>query len=368
MDTARQQSRKLEHIEHALKTGDGPNEAGFSDIHLVHDCLAGLALADIDLKTEVAGIKLLNPVIINALTGGDEAVSEINRRLALAAKLTGSAMAIGSQHVAVKNPSLRKSFTVVRENNPDGVIFANIGAYAAPKDAQTAIDMLGAQALQIHLNIGQELAMQEGDRDFRNYLENIKRIVSAVDVPVIVKETGCGIAVEAASKLIAAGVRAIDVSGSGGTNFIAIEYLRKAVAADSGMLSWGLSTAASTLEIAGICRNRASMVVSGGVRSALDIVKALACGGQAVGMAAPFLRLTKKRVGEKAVVTAITELLKDVAMFTLMTGAANISQLQEKPIVVTGKTREWLCARGITVDHLGYARGDQLKQIVRKDV
>lgn len=51
---------------------------------------------------------------------------------------------------------------------------------------------LKADALQIHLNVAQEAAMPEGDRDFI-WLDRMKAIKDAVDVPIIVKEVGNGL-------------------------------------------------------------------------------------------------------------------------------------------------------------------------------
>ena len=66
--------------------------------------------------------------------------------------------------------------------------------FASVEQAKAAIDMISADALQIHLNPAQELAMEEGDRDFSNCLSHIEAMVQGVGVPVIVKETGCGMA------------------------------------------------------------------------------------------------------------------------------------------------------------------------------
>ena len=150
----------------------------------------------------------------------------MNGHIAEFACLTNTAMAVGSQYAALEDPEVQHSYQIVREKNPDGIIFANLGAHATPMQAQLAVDMIHAQAIQIHLNPAQEFMMAEGDRDFSGYLKNIAKIVESVKVPVIVKEVGCGIAKEQAALLAEVGVKAIDVGGMGGTNFLAIEAAR----------------------------------------------------------------------------------------------------------------------------------------------
>jgi isopentenyl-diphosphate delta-isomerase len=340
------QSRKLEHVECFLRTAGEQPCNGFSDINILHDCLSGYALCAINLETNLRNIRLSHPLIIDALTGGDERVLAINRNLALAAKATGCAMAVGSQYAAIKNPAVRASYEVVRKENPDGVIFANIGAYATPAEARTAVDMLSAQALEVHLNIAQELFMTEGDRDFTGYLENIMRMIDFLSVPVIVKETGCGMSMEAASRLLDAGVEIINVAGVGGTNFLAIEAARAGKTLDAGLCNWGINTAVSTLEVARITDGRADIIVSGGIRTALDMVKALACGGSAVGIAGLFLEILAKQ-GLEALCTKINDLLDECRKIILLTGCASVDALRKKPLVVTGFVRQWLDARGI---------------------
>lgn len=356
-DDVLRQSRKLEHIKHSLATGDGPQSNGFSDVHLVHNSLVKYDFADVKLVTKLDKLELQHPIIINALTGGDNNVLEINKKLALAAKKTQSAMAVGSQYAAINNPAVQDSFTIVRKTNPDGIIFANIGAYASVEEAKTAVAMLDAQALQIHLNLAQELAMQEGDRRFKNWLNNIKDIVEKVNVPVIVKETGCGMAMEQAQELLACGVKIIDVSGAGGSNFIAIETARYANNYED-FSAWGINTAISTLETRQMVGNDVAIVVSGGVRSALDIVKALACGGSAVGIALLFLRILQENSDEDALALKIDALLETSKKLMLLAGCSDVTQLQTKPIIITGFVKEWLEARGIDIARLNNSRGN----------
>lgn len=356
-DDIARQSRKLEHIKYSLVTGDGPQSNGFSDVHLVHNALVKYDLDKVKINTNVGKISLQHPIIINAITGGDDEVLQINRKLALVAKKTNSAMAVGSQYVAIKNPKLADTYNIVRKTNPDGILFANIGAYASVEEAKAVVAMIDAQALQIHLNIGQELAMQEGDRTFTNWLSNIKNIVEKVDVPVIVKETGCGIAMEQAQELLECGVQIVDVSGVGGSNFIAIETARRKDSYEDFSL-WGIKTAISTLETRQMLGKKADIIVSGGIRSAVDIVKALACGGNAVGIALLFLQILQKSQDENVLVAKIDNLLETVKKLILLTGCSSIVELQQKPLIITGFVKEWLEARGIDIAKLNNSRGN----------
>lgn len=349
----RRGSRKTEHIFQCQNLADGPLANGFDDFSLVHNCLPEIAWDEVVLTTRLAGMEMQVPLVIEAMTGGAPDVENINAALAHVALATGCAMAVGSQFAAIEDPALSGTYRVVRDINPHGLIFANIGAYAVPEQAQSAVDMLAADALQVHLNVAQEIFMTEGERDFHGRLENIRRIVESVSVPVIVKEVGCGIAREQIRALLETGIAAVDVGGAGGTNFIAIEAARAAMSFSQAELSWGLPTALSLAEVYDAIGDRMDIVVSGGIRSALDIVKAFALGGSAVGIAAPLLRLVTQH-GEKEASLWIRTLLETVRKFMLLAGAKNIRDLQHKPIVVQGNSRTWLLDRGI--DPYAYAQ------------
>jgi isopentenyl-diphosphate delta-isomerase len=330
------QSRKLEHLKYSLLLEDGPAAAGFTDFHLIHNCLPDLAWRDIDVSTAVAGIPLPQPVIINAITGGAADVTAVNRELAEFARQTGTAIAVGSQYAAIEDKSAAESYKIVRKTNPNGVIFANLGAHAVPDAARYAVEMIGAQAIQIHLNAGQEIIMSEGDRDFCGYLSHIEAIVEKVDVPVIVKEVGCGIGREQAKALVNIGVKAIDVGGTGGTNFLAIEAARGQLKLDAELLAWGIPTAIAAVEAVSVTESAVDVVVSGGVRTPLDVVKSLSIGGAAAGIAGPILKTLRDKDLDGAV-HWYENFILDIKRFMLLVG----------PIIITGFSREWLSARGI---------------------
>ena len=342
------QSRKLDHVRCALELSDGPAKNGFQDVQLLHQCLPDLALAEISLAASVGKQTLPHPLIINALTGGARDVAQLNERLAVLARETQSVLAVGSQYAAVEEPELVETFRVVRRHLPQGAVWANVGAHATPTQAVMAVEMLGAEALQLHLNVAQELFMAEGDRDFRGYRDNIAAICSAVSVPVIVKEVGCGMQREAAEILLNCGAAALDVGGCGGTNFIAIEAQRRNVSLAEDLLSWGIPTACSLLEAGSVVQQQgSSLIASGGVRTALEIVKAVALGADAVALAAPALRMVWSGDLEAAV-GQWQALLMQVRQLLLLSGCSCIEELQKSPVILTGLVESWAEQRGLT--------------------
>lgn len=329
------ESRKIDHIKYALHLDDGPCATGFSDVQVLHRCLPQVDRRKVDLSTSLPGVgTLASPIIINAITGGADGVKRINEKLAVVARETGCAMAVGSQYGAVRRGLHEDTFTIVRRTDPKGVLFANVSALATPDEAQRAVDMLEAQALQIHLNSTQELAMEEGDRDFSHWLEQISEICRSLTVPVIVKETGCGMEREDAKKLLEAGVTIVDTGGAGGTNFPAIEACR--YPEGNGELSrWGIPSALSLCEVAETWGWQQGIIASGGIRSALDVFKAQVLGANAVGMAGNILRSVQER-GTRYTIDWIGRLQEAVKDFYTLTGCTEVGQLRQVRFYVTG--------------------------------
>ncbi|MEC1749833.1 type 2 isopentenyl-diphosphate Delta-isomerase [Bacillus mojavensis] len=336
--------RKREHINHALSTGQ-KRETGLDDITFVHVSLPDLALEQVDISTKIGELSSSSPIFINAMTGGGgELTYEINKALARAAGIAGIPLAVGSQMSALKDPSERYSYEIVRKENPNGLIFANLGSEATAHQAKEAVEMIGADALQIHLNVIQEIVMPEGDRSFSGALSRIGQICSEVKVPVIIKEVGFGMSKESAKKLYEAGAAAVDIGGYGGTNFSKIENLRRKRQI-TFFNSWGISTAASLAEIRSEFPDK-PMIASGGLQNALDAAKAIALGASCIGMAGHFLKaLTEK--GEEGLLEEIQLILEELKMIMTVLGTRTISDLQKAPLVIKGETHHWLTERGI---------------------
>lgn len=330
---SQQAHRKDEHLSLATATYQRAHQYHYFDqVRLIHNALPEMAVKDVDHHVQLAdGLQLEWPFYLEAMTGGSNQAAKVNRTLAQLASKHHLAMATGSLSVALKEPATRPSFTVVREENPDGIVIANLGADASLENAQTAIDILGANALELHLNAAQELVMPEGDRNF-HWLDNIASLVNKLDLPVIVKEVGFGMSRTTIDRLTNAGVQLVNVSGRGGTNFAMIEDQRNHQLDLDDLADWGQTTPESLLETRG---NKATIIASGGITCPLDVVKAGVLGAQAVGVAGYFLNILI-RDGATALDEILTEWQTELPRLLTLLGCRNFRDLQETPFVLQG--------------------------------
>lgn len=300
-------------------------------------------LDEIDLSLNFLDKELQYPLMVNALTGGTTQALAINRSLARMALKYSLPMAVGSQSIALESPEAGPSFSIVRDINPNGIILANMNAATRVEEALEAVRMISADALQLHFNVVQELAMAEGDRNFKGIVDNVRQIVHECPVPVIAKEVGFGFSREAAQCLLEAGIEILDCGGQGGTNFIVIEDQRGGNF--SGELdTWGIPTAISLMEILQLPVKQ--VIASGGIRSALDVTKALTLGADLVGMAAPLLKAFVSG-GLEALDQSLSGFFYRLKSVFLMCGARNLQEIRRKPLIILGETAEYLRLRGI---------------------
>ena len=418
MNNERNSNRKDEHVRISEELR-GIQHNGFDDVRFLHHSFGELACDGVDISTTVTGRAWPVPFYINAMTGGSEMTGKINADLARAAAATGVAMASGSVSVALRDPSLAPTFRVVRENAPEAFLFSNVSPGVTPQQAREAVELLDANALQVHVNPAQELVMPEGDRDFRGWLDRIEEIVEAVGemgVPVVVKEVGFGLSARSISEVAARGVRTVDVSGRGGTNFAAIENQRRSGREYGYLAGWGQSTiecllealhrgagvagSASAgvagavlanssgtvlsgsadgglahgdptstnsslparLESTGIARPFAQpaqlfagqpveVLASGGVRSPMDVVRALALGARAVGVSGHFLHALLED-GLDALIGELEAWKKQVRSLLTLIGAVDLDALRESDLLITGATADFANLRGIDLRSL----------------
>ena len=325
-----QSHRKDEHVSLAEHFYQPQSEAGFQHIRLLPNALPEINQKQVSLNSQMGGIFTDFPFYIEAMTGGSAYTGKLNASLARIAKATHLPMAVGSQSIALREPSLRETFQIVREINSDGLIIANIGANHSPVAAQEAVDMIQADLLEVHVNAIQEMIMPEGDREF-NWLQNIGEIVKHVSVPVIVKEVGFGMTKEAMQSLQAVGVQFINVAGHGGTNFAKIENARRHDKAYDYLQDLGLTTVESLLESQAL-QDSLTIYACGGIRTPLDMVKGFALGTNMIGIAGTVLH-SLLRNGENDTITLITNWQTQLKDLLTIQGAQTIQQLNAKNLI-----------------------------------
>lgn len=340
--TNKREQRKNEHVRLALAQSD-TLQSDFDRIQFVHHAIPEMDVEEVTLLPNFKALQMSHVLYINAMTGGSEWTAKTNEQLAQVAQATQIPMAVGSMHAALKNPAVRHSYAVAREQYPEGQIWANVSADVTLEEAQAAIEMIQANALQIHVNAPQELVMPEGNRQFKHWLTRISEIVKGVKVPVIVKEVGFGMSYDTIQQLIDAGVSFVDISGHGGTNFISIENERRQFKDMDYLKDWGQSTVVSLLEARNLS-SRVHVLASGGIRHPLDAIKALRLGAEAVGMSRPILKMLHEE-GVEATIEYVEEFKTQMAYIMTLLNAKNITALRQAAIVFDPYLKNWIQQR-----------------------
>ncbi|UUV99829.1 type 2 isopentenyl-diphosphate Delta-isomerase [Vagococcus luciliae] len=341
-------NRKDQHIHYAEMQYSQPKSNGLDGVRFVHQSFSEISVKDVSLHTNLDTLKLAVPFFINAMTGGSDKAAIINKNLAYVARETNIAMAVGSISIALNDTTQQESFKIVRKTNPNGVIFANLGAHHSVENAKRAVDLIEANALQLHLNTPQELVMPEGDRDFSSWLKNIESIVNNLNVPVIVKEVGFGMSKETIQQLIDVGVTIIDVAGKGGTNFIEIENQRRELKEYSYLYDWGQTTAESLLE-ARKFSSQAAIVASGGIKTPLDMLKSFGLGAVSTGLSGEFLHLILTK-GTDETIQQIERFKEELTHLMVLVGAKSIATIKDQPLVLDSQLTNWCYQRHLPIN------------------
>lgn len=330
--------RKQEQLDIALSrdVAAGGITAGFEDYYFEHRALPELDLAAVDISSVLFGKTLRAPLLVSPMVGGIEAAHVINRNLAQAAQRLGVAMGVGSQRTGLENEGSAWTYRV-RDVAPDILLFANLGAVQlnygyGVAECRRAVEMLEADALILHLNPLQEALQTGGNANFAGLLEKIAGVCHALTVPVVVKEAGWGISETVARELAGAGVAAIDVAGAGGTSWSEVEKHRARAGRDARVAAsfagWGIP-AAEAVVAAGRGAPGLPLIASGGVRSGLDVAKAIALGADAAGIALPLLRAARQSA--EAVIEALAEIIAGLQLTMFCTGTPDLAALKSSP-------------------------------------
>ena len=333
VDELEGRDRKAEHITLALDRRMQVSGSYFDAWQLEHAALPEIDYADIDVSTAFLGRELRAPLLISCMTGGTDEATRLNRNLARGAEQAGIAIGVGSQRKAIEDPSLADSFRV-RAEAPSVPILANLGAVQLNygfgiDECRAAVEMVEADALVFHLNPLQEAIQPEGQCDFSGLAEKIGEVVDRLEVPVIVKEIGCGLSAATARRLREVGVEVFDTAGVGGTSWARIEAARAGdVAIGELFADWGEPTPLSIRELAAIPGT--TVIGSGGVRNGLDAAKAIAFGADLVGLAQRFLEAADESA--EAVAERAARVVRELEIAMFCCGAGDLEALRRVPL------------------------------------
>ena len=335
--------RKRRHVEACLE-GDvafRTRTTGFERVDLAYRALPETDLASVSTETTFLRRPLAAPLLIGAMTGGAELAATINRNLAVAAQRVGVGMMLGSQRVMLEDDALRSTFAV-RDVAPDVPLLGNLGVAQlnrgyGPEEIERAVALVDADGLALHVNPLQEAVQVGGDGDFRGLRARLAALPGQVRVPLVVKEVGHGLDAETVAALAGRGFAAFDVAGAGGTSWARVEaWVQGDVVVSEDLVEWGISTF-DALEGARSVSQGEPLIASGGMRTGLDVAKALAAGASLVAMALPLLRpATESADAVEAVLRRVVAELR-VAMHGA--GAENLAALSRVELVPRGDAR-----------------------------
>ena len=254
-DSSELTRRKAKHIEVCTDPTYDPEggSALFEHLSFRHKALPEMGWSELKTEIEFLGRTVKLPLFISSMTGGSESSYALNKDLARAAQAVGVPVGMGSIRILFRKPESFADFHL-RPLAPDVPIFSNLGAQQLVEERlrdhyKTLHEWnkrLEVDAQVIHLNPGQELYQDDGDRDFRGLKDTLEEFIARSPRPVIVKETGFGIAPDEVDWLLKAGAAYVDLAGSGGTNWLTVEAYRLDEAGyESGeaLRDWGWPTA-----------------------------------------------------------------------------------------------------------------------------
>lgn len=330
-------SRKQDHIRLAMKPENQATGAGFEKITLIHEALPEFNFDEIDITIKSLGKLKQKPFLVSSMTAGHRDAVNINSNLAAACAECGWAMGVGSQRRQLQDKTAAQEWRQIRKQIPEVTLFGNLGIaqlITTPIDEiQRLCDSLQAQGLFIHLNPLQECIQPEGTPNFAGSYKAIEKLCSALSIPVIIKETGCGFSEKTLKRLDSTGIAAVDLSGFGGTHWGRIEgdraeNIQQQQAAQT-FKDWGISSVDAMVNALYV-KPSYEIWASGGVRSGLDAAKLLAMGAKRIGFAKPMLEAALKDVD--SIITLMQQMEFELAIALFCTGQKSLELFQENQI------------------------------------
>lgn len=331
--------RKKDHIALALDVkNEALGQSGLERVDLIHEALPELDFDEVSLKSQIIGMDVEKPFLISSMTAGHLGSIDLNVLLAQAASANGWLMGVGSQRRELFDSQALQEWALVRKKAPNARLLGNLGLsqliQTSTDKVKALVDNLEAVAMIVHLNPLQECLQPEGTPQFKGGYSALERLCLELSVPVVVKETGCGFSETVLKKLKNVGVKAVDVSGFGGTHWGRIEGGRSGQntilnQASQTFANWGISTVDSMIHASHIQPNY-EIWASGGVRTGLDAAKLIAMGAQCVGFAKPILEAAV--MGPEYLDQKMKAFEKELKIALFCTGSKNTELLRAKKV------------------------------------
>ncbi len=350
------ETRKFDHLRLIKEKGMQSSRNWMEDVYLHPRAIPAVDPDEIDVGVSLFGTRFKAPFYIAAMTGGHEKAKEINETLARACVTAGIPLGLGSQRVALDQKGLVDTYRVVRDVSSELFVIGNIGMSqlaSAPDPvalAEACVAMIDANALAIHFNKLQELVQPEGDRKFSRVLDAVKDVIEQLNVPVILKEVGMGFSREDTRLVMGLKPDAVDVGGFGGTNFSMVEAERSRGQDASLTRALGITFKdCGTPTPASIVIARSALdcpiIATGGLRTGLDVVKALCLGATMAGFAYPFLVncLYHSRYDALQACTAeIETIMRETQVAMSLANARTIDDLRPSFVHCSSDLESWL--------------------------
>jgi isopentenyl-diphosphate Delta-isomerase len=326
------QGRKLKHVEACLNypVEYTTRTTGFEKINLPYRALPETNLSTINTHTTFLGKPLNAPLLIGAMTGGAELSATINKNLAIAAETLGIGLMLGSQRIMLEHPEAIPSFTV-RPHAPTALLIGNLGVAQLNKGYRLehltkAVELIRADALALHTNPLQEAMQQKGDTNFAVLLPKLRQLVPMLTFPVLLKEVGHGLSKDIAQSVKGIGFAALDVAGAGGTSWAKVEeFVNYGEVKHPDLAEWGIPTVRALQDVHEVLPTM-PLIASGGIRSGLDIAKALVMGASVVAIARPLLGPATQ--SPEAVIEKLQDIIWQLKVAMHCIGVADIKALK----------------------------------------
>jgi len=351
-------NRKIDHIKIPLVHNVQHVKNYFDEVNLIHHSLPEYELEEINLSVDFFKKKISAPICISAITGGHEISKAINNILANAASSENIIMSVGSQRIGLEDPSTVDSFKIVRDMAPNIPVIGNLGIGQLCDlnfnidNFKNCIEMINADVMAIHFNALHELVQSEGNISYKNFEEKFKEIRKNLKIPIIAKEVGTGFNTDLALKLDLLGFDGFDVGGLGGTNFAAIESIRDVDSFEAytrkiadTFCEWGIPTPVSIMNVRKVSKKL--IIGTGGLRTGVDIAKAIVLGADIGGFAFKFLKAAwqdYKNNSQSNTIKEINTLKQELRSSLWLMNVKNINKLRSNndKRVLVGELYQWI--------------------------